>query len=87
MGVRTSFGDGVLEVLLTEFKAGLNAYLADLGPKAPVRTLKEVIEFNEPHSKQEMSYFGQDLFAKAEEKGPLTCGCEATQNESCPVLA
>jgi amidase len=61
-----------LEVLLTELKADLNAYLAQLGPKAAVKTLKHVIEFNERNRQKEMPYFGQDLFVKAEAKGPLT---------------
>ncbi|HQR66592.1 MAG TPA: amidase, partial [Thermoanaerobaculia bacterium] len=61
-----------LVVLLTELKADLNAYLARLGPSAPVRTLKDVIAFNERHAKEEMPYFGQDNLLKAEAKGPLT---------------
>jgi len=48
------------------------AYLAHLGPKAPVRSLKDIIEFNEKNRDQEMPYFGQDLFVKAQAKGPLT---------------
>jgi amidase len=66
------FDDSELEVLLYEFKTDLNAYLAGLGPKAPVHSLKEVIEFNEKNRDQEMPYFGQDLFIKAEAKGPLS---------------
>jgi len=66
------FDDSELEVLLYELKADLNAYLAKLGPKAPVRSLKEIIEFNEKNRDKEMPYFGQDLFIKAEAKGPLT---------------
>ena len=65
-------GDAETTVLLYELKADLNAYLARLGPDAPVRTLKEIIEFNEKNKKQEMPYFGQDNFVKAEAKGPLT---------------
>ena len=61
-----------LEVLLYEFKADLNAYLAGLGPKAPIHSLKEAIEFNNRHRDREMPYFGQELFLQAEEKGPLT---------------
>jgi amidase len=61
-----------LEVLLYEFKADLNAYLAGLGPGVPVHSLKEIIEFNEKNSDSEMPYFGQELFHRAEEKGPLT---------------
>jgi amidase len=66
------FDDSEMEVLLYEFKVDLNAYLAGLGPKAPVRSLKDVINFNESHRDREMPYFGQDLFVKAEAKGPLT---------------
>ncbi len=68
----TDLGKSELDVLLTELKAGLNAYLAAFAANAPVRTLKDVIAFNENHKKQEMPYFGQDLFEKAEAKGPLT---------------
>jgi amidase len=69
---RGKFGDAEFEVLLYEFKADLNSYLAGLGESAPVRTLAEIIEFNEQNTEREMPYFGQDLFVKAEEKGPLT---------------
>jgi amidase len=58
-------------VLLYEFKADLNAYLARRGSGAAVHSLKEIIEFNERNKKTEMPYFGQDLFVKAEAKGPL----------------
>ena len=61
-----------LTVLLYELKADLNAYLASRGPKAAVKTLADVIAFNEAHRDEEMPYFGQDLFIKAQEKGPLT---------------
>ncbi len=59
-------------VLHYEFKAGLDAYLARLGPGAPVRSLADVIRFNEKHAKEEMPYFAQETFLKAEAKGPLT---------------
>jgi amidase len=61
-----------LEVLLYEFKADLNAYLASLGPNTPRRTLRAVIDFNIRNRDREMPYFGQDLFLKAEAKGPLS---------------
>ena len=59
-----------LVVLLYELKADLNAYLAGR-PGAPA-SLKDVIEFNESNRDKEMPYFGQDLFIKAEAKGPLS---------------
>ena len=66
------FDDSELTVLLYELKADLDRYLGRLGPDAAVHTLKDVIEFNEKHKDHEMPYFGQDLFIKAEAKGPLT---------------
>jgi amidase len=66
------FGDSELLVFMYELKADLNAYLARLGASAPVKTLKEIIEFNEKNHEKEMPYFGQENFLKAEEKGPLT---------------
>lgn len=64
------FDDTENTVLLYELKADLNAYLASR-PGAPV-SLKEIIDFNERNKEKEMPYFGQDLFIKAEAKGPLT---------------
>jgi len=66
------FDDSELEVLLYEFKTDLNAYLEALGPAAPAHSLRDLIDFNERHREEEMPYFGQDLFIKAQEKGPLT---------------
>jgi amidase len=66
------FDDTELEVLLYEFKADLNKYLASLGPSAPVKSLKEIIDFNEKHRDRELPYFGQDIMVKAQAKGPLT---------------
>ena len=61
-----------LLVLEYEFKAGLNAYLEMLGPEAPVRTLAEIIEFNEQNAELEMPYFGQERMIAAQARGPLT---------------
>jgi amidase len=66
------FDESELLVFMYELKADLNAYLARLGGHAPVHTLKEIIDFNERNRPKEMPYFGQDLFVKAEAKGPLT---------------
>jgi amidase len=66
------FDESELLVFLYELKADLNAYLARLGPNAPVHTLKDIINFNERNRQREMPYFGQNLFLKAEAKGPLT---------------
>ncbi|HEX3276524.1 MAG TPA: amidase [Gemmatimonadales bacterium] len=61
-----------LDVLLYELKADLAAYLAALGPSARVKTLADVIAFNEREREREMPYFGQELFIQAEAKGSLT---------------
>jgi len=66
------YEDSELQVLLYEFKHDLNKYLSELGPKAPFRSLKEIIEFNEKNRSRAMPYFGQESFLKAEAKGPLT---------------
>jgi len=66
------FDDTELEVLLYEFKTDLNKYLASLGPGAPVKSLKDIIDFNHNHPDRELPYFGQDIMTKAQAKGPLT---------------
>jgi amidase len=66
------FDESELLVFMYELKSDLNNYLAGLGPNAPVRTLKDIIDFNDRNRQKEMPYFGQDLFLKAEAKGPLT---------------
>ena len=61
-----------LIVLEYEFKTDLNAYLATLGPDAPVRTLAEIIEFNERNAELEMPFFGQQRMIASQARGPLT---------------
>ena len=61
-----------IEVLLYEFRADLNAYLATRGTATAAGTLKDLIAFNEREKTREMPYFGQELFIRAEAKGPLT---------------
>ena len=60
------------ELLLYEFKDGINTWFASLGPAAPVKSLAELMAFNETHGAQEMPFFGQDLLVQAQAKGPLT---------------
>ena len=64
--------DSEFDVLLYEFKADLNAYLAGLGARTRYRTLAELILFNSKNRDSEMPYFGQEIFEKAQAKGPLT---------------
>jgi amidase len=65
------FDDSESTVLNYELKADLAAYLARRG-NSSMKSLKDVIEFNDLHREREMPYFGQDVFLKAEQKGPLT---------------
>jgi amidase len=55
-----------------EFKADLNAYLAGLGPDAPVSTLEEIIAFNEANADRELTYFQQEILHQCQELGPLS---------------
>jgi len=59
-------------VLLYEFKAGLDAYLAGLGSGARIRSLAAAIAFNREQRSREMPYFEQEIFEQAQQKGPLT---------------
>jgi amidase len=60
------------EVLLYDFKADLNAYLARFNGSLPVRTLADLIEFNNQHAAAEMPFFGQELFVQAQARGART---------------
>jgi amidase len=59
------------EVLLYEFKADLNTYLARLPANFPVRSLADLIRFNDAHAAREMPLFDQELLHQAEAKGSL----------------
>jgi amidase len=66
-----SVGQEELELLLTELKDGLARYLAGR-PEAGVRTLADVIAFNERNAAKEMPHFGQEFFTMAQATGPVT---------------
>ena len=66
------FDDAEYEVLLYEFKADLQAYLATLPAGARARTLDDLIAFNKAHAREEMPYFQQEIFEQAAKKGPLS---------------
>jgi amidase len=72
MTVAEESGSSEGTVLRYELKADMAAYLARLGPEAPVKSLKDIIEFNNRNKETELRYFGQNIFESAEEKGPLT---------------
>jgi amidase len=79
------YDDAELEVLLYEFKTDLNRYLDGAG--AAVKTLADVIAFNDAHRAEEMPYFGQELFLRAQEKGPLTDGAYVEARRKCLRLS
>ena len=66
------FGRAEYEVLLYEFKDGLNRYLAEFAPGAQVASLEELIAFNERERDRELPFFGQETLERAQAKGPLT---------------
>jgi amidase len=60
-------------VLLYEFKHDLNAYLAGLpDPQLSALTLESLIAFNRAHAADEMRWFDQEIFVKAQATGSLT---------------
>ncbi|MCX6956012.1 MAG: amidase [Verrucomicrobia bacterium] len=68
----TRFGAPEGDLLSYEFKDGVNRYLAALGPTSPVKSLADVIAFNEQHRAREMPFFGQEDLIAAQARGPLT---------------
>ena len=76
-----ALGDPEFEVLLYEFKAGLNKYLATRG--GAVKSLKDAIAFNVTNKDRELPYFGQEIFEMAQKKGPLTDPKYVKALESC----
>jgi amidase len=81
------FEDAEDTVLSYEFKAGVNAYLGSLGPNAPMRTLQDLIEFNERNRGKELRFFGQEIFLRAQERGPLTDKVYLDASERCRRLS
>jgi amidase len=66
------FDDTEYDVLLYEFKADLNAYLAARSPAPRVKSLADIIAFNERERPREMPFFGQEIMLQAQKKGPLS---------------
>ena len=72
MATSGKYDESEMEVLLYEFKTDINKYLAGLGLNVKTRTLADLIKFNEENRDREMPWFGQELFERAQKKGPLT---------------
>src|SRR5688572_5707515 len=70
IGTYDQWNDAEFEVLLYEFKDGLNAYLENSG--APQASLQALIDWNKANAGEAMPIFGQEIFEKAQAKGPLT---------------
>ncbi|MGB8490541.1 MAG: amidase [Bacteroidales bacterium] len=67
----SAYEDASFDVMLFEFKDGLEKYFAGLGDSTPVRTLKQLIGFNKSDT-VELRFFGQRLLEMAEKKGGLS---------------
>jgi amidase len=65
------YNDSELEVLLAEFRPDLEAYLANYAPHAPVKTMADVIAFNEKNADRELQHFGQEHLVAAQGKSGL----------------
>ena len=83
---RGDYGDAEYEVLLYEFKADLNNYLAQR-PSVQVKSLADLIDFNRSLADAEMPYFQQEVFEEAQEKGALTEAPYQEALEKCKRLA
>ena len=81
------FDDAEFEVLLFEFRPDLERYLATRPPGARARTLNDLIAFNRAHADVEMPYFGQEIFERAEKKGPLSSKEYLTALATCRELS
>ena len=68
----SQLGRAEMEVLLYEFKADLNRYLAELGAGSPVHSLSDLVEWNVRNRESEMPYFDQEILIEAAGKGPLS---------------
>jgi amidase len=75
--------DCEFEILLYEFKADLNKYLASRGAAAPVHSLKDLIAFNLREHEREMPFFEQEILVRAEKKGALTSPAYRTALTTC----
>src|SRR5258708_7015619 len=59
-------------VLSYEFKEGIDAWCAALGPTSPMKSLADIIAFNETHRAEEMPFFAQELMLASQARGPTT---------------
>jgi len=81
------FGSATGDVLSYEFKDGINRYLAEPGRGSEMKTLADLIAFNEAHRAEEMTFFGQEDFTAAQARGPLTDPAYLEARATCRRLA
>jgi len=81
------YGAEELEVLLHEFKAGVNAYLAAMPSSIPVHSLAELILWNERNDDRELQWFGQETFTQAQKRGALNSAAYRRAKEKCVRLS
>lgn len=81
------FGDAEYQVLLYEFKDGINKYLASRGPDFNMRKLEDLIAFNTANRDRELQWYGQETFEEAVKKGPLTTPAYQKARAHCQKLA
>ena len=84
---RSELGGADYQRMLYEFKAGLNAYFATLGPGASIKNIEDVIEFNQRNAARELRLFGQETLIEAAAKGPLTDAAYVEANARCRKYA
>lgn len=70
-----------LTVLLTEFKVGIEAYLAD--SERAVRSLEDLVAFNTAHAETELAHFGQEIFERALQTNGLADPAYQRARETC----
>jgi amidase len=79
-------GGATSAVLSFEFKEGLNRYLAVPGRVTPMKTLADLIAFNDAHRAEELTWFGQETFVNAQARGPLTEQAYLDARDNCRRL-
>lgn len=79
------YNDEELEVMLYEFKAGLNQYLSTA--KGQVKSLQELIRYNKREKEQIMPWFQQETLEKAQAKGPLSDSRYIESLKKCRLLS
>lgn len=85
VGTYNNWNDAELQVLLYEFKDGLNGYLKTSG--APHVSLDALIAYNKANADRVMPFFGQEIFEQAQAKGALTDAAYVKARDSAKRLA